>query len=286
MNLRSRVFLVVVVLAAIYIPFQFWVDTSFRTSLDDDSLRGYLTRPEKPRHIQHALVQLTQRIQEDRGTAEPFYEDALRLVEHKESAIRSMLAWVLGFDNTHQPFQDGLQKLLQDEHPNVRYNAALSLVKFGDTSIRPVLLEMLRPFRVGSGVDGKVREIFASNRPVRSGVQLALVVAADGKESGVPSPLDGRIRRVFCRSGDKVNRGDDLVEILPGEMQVWEALKALYLIGRPEDLPEVRRWTVPVPPYSKKIQIQAQQTALHLENRSKSSGTSEKTENPSTDQNP
>jgi vesicle coat complex subunit len=46
----------------------------------------------------------------------------------------------MGFDNTSQEFHNALLKLLHDQEPIVRRNAALALVRFNDNSGREELL--------------------------------------------------------------------------------------------------------------------------------------------------
>ena len=37
--------------------------------------------------------------------------------------------------------------------------------------------------------------------------------------------------------------GTEVARVEPGSEQVWEALRALYFVGRKEDLPLIRRYT-------------------------------------------
>jgi hypothetical protein len=41
-------------------------------------------------------------------------------------------------------------------------------------------------------------------------------------------------------AGSTVAAGAEIASVDPGDEQVWEALRALYLIGRAEDLPAIR----------------------------------------------
>src|SRR5437879_13668927 len=46
----------------VLMPFLFWWNTWFGRHLSDQQLNGYLHDAKKPRHIQHALVQLGERM--------------------------------------------------------------------------------------------------------------------------------------------------------------------------------------------------------------------------------
>jgi len=45
---------------------------------------------------------------------------------------------------------------------------------------------------------------------------------------------------ISTSTGATVAAGAEIATIDPGDEQVWEALRALYLIGRAEDLPAIR----------------------------------------------
>jgi hypothetical protein len=55
----------------------------------------------------------------------------------------------------------------------------------------------------------------------------------------------------------------------PGSDQVWEALRALYLIGQPEDLPAVRPYERDVPDVSNDVRQQAQETEKAIQGRTR-----------------
>ncbi|PYX35708.1 MAG: hypothetical protein DMG75_13125 [Acidobacteria bacterium] len=51
--------------------------------------------------------------------------------------------------------------------------------------------------------------------------------------------------------------GAEVAVVDPGTEQVWEALRALYLIGRPEDLPSVLPYERELPEIPDRIRQQA-----------------------------
>src|SRR5207244_1291299 len=59
-------------------------------------------------------------------------------------------------------------------------------------------------------------------------------------EIEVRSPISGRIRWLSSPVGVHVAAGTEVASIDPSDDQVWEALRALFLVGRLEDIPVVR----------------------------------------------
>jgi pyruvate/2-oxoglutarate dehydrogenase complex dihydrolipoamide acyltransferase (E2) component len=80
--------------------------------------------------------------------------------------------------------------------------------------------------------------IVAKLQPVPS-----LTANSPSGESGtteIRSPIGGRIHSISAPTGATVAAGDEIAVVDPGDEQVWEALRALYLIGHAEDLPTIR----------------------------------------------
>ncbi len=63
--------------------------------------------------------------------------------------------------------------------------------------------------------------------------------------------------------------GQEIVLIMPSHEMVWEALRALYLVGQPEDLPDVERFMRPVEGAPAQIATQASLTAQKIRERSR-----------------
>src|SRR5579863_7963915 len=63
----------------VLMPFLFWWNTWFGRHLSNQQLSEYLHDEKKPRHIQHALVQLGERMSHGDAAAKPWYPDLLQL---------------------------------------------------------------------------------------------------------------------------------------------------------------------------------------------------------------
>ena len=62
--------------------------------------------------------------------------------------------------------------------------------------------------------------------------------------------------------------GQAVVVVAPGTEQVWEALRALFLVGREEDLPEIERFVrEDVAGMHEEIRQQASRTAAEIRRR-------------------
>ncbi len=78
----------------------------------------------------------------------------------------------MGFDNQSQEFHQALLKLVQDQEPIVRRNAALALVRFNDASGREELSSVLRPYAVKAPVDGVVASSLQEGATMARGALL------------------------------------------------------------------------------------------------------------------
>jgi len=255
----------------VLMPFLFWWNTWFGRHLSDQQLTEYLHDDKKPRHIQHALVQLGDRMSHADANAKQWYPDLRRLATNPVDEVRNTDAWVMGQDTSGPGFHDALLKMLQDQSPIVRGNAALSLVRFGDSTGRPQIVALLQPAQITAPAAGTVVD---ADRPGTAIHQGGLVAKLKADESSQPleirSPIPGRIHSV-APTGAKVASGSELAVIDPGSDQVWEALRALYLIGHPEDLSAIRPYERDVPDVSNDVRQQAQETEKAIQKRSASS---------------
>jgi hypothetical protein len=271
-------------------PFLFWWNTWFGRKLSDQQLTEYLHDTKKPRHIQQALVQVGERITRQDATAKEWYPDLVRLAADPVEEVRNTDAWVMGQDTSGAGFHDALLKMLADPSQMVRGNAALSLVRFGDATGRPQILALLQPAEVrvpasgpigpsathdswsDPGRSAQVVDTAAVGTTIREGgvvAKISTAVFADG--TGVielRSPLTGRLHTLSAQRGKTVHPGDVIATIDPGTEQVWEALRALYLIGQVDDLPAVRPYERDVPDISNDVRQQAVETELAIRKRS------------------
>jgi pyruvate/2-oxoglutarate dehydrogenase complex dihydrolipoamide acyltransferase (E2) component len=83
----------------------------------------------------------------------------------------------------------------------------------------------------------------------------------------VRSPINGRIRTLSAVTGTEVTSGAELATVDPGAEQVWEALRALYLVGEPEDLPAIRIYERDLPEIPDRVKQQAILTEQAIRDR-------------------
>lgn len=240
---RRRATQIMIVFAALFVivPFLFWRGTWFGRTLTEDELGKYLAGTENQRHIQHALVQIAERIGRNDAAVRHWYPEVVRLASSPVPEVRVMVAWVLGADSHSEEFHQVLRVLLEDSDMMVRRNAALSLARFGDQSGRPELRNMLLPFTVRAPVSGTLRYRLEEGNTVDQGTLLARIETTAG-EREVRSPLPGTLERKLLAEGASVSEGEEILVLSPGAEHAWEALRAFYLVGQEEDLAEVERF--------------------------------------------
>jgi biotin carboxyl carrier protein len=206
-------------------------------------------------------VQIGERLSQHRDVSR-WYPSILREADSPSLELRQTAAWLMGQDRSYAPFHDALLRLVHDPQPMVRRNAALGLAGFGDPSARPELIAMLRPSTVAAPIAGVVKYRLKLGDYVNPGTLVAHVGDAE-----VRSAMPGEVRDVEHRDGDRVAAGDSLAEIAADKNHVWEALRALYLVGQPADLDDVERYTRPVPGLPETVVRQATLTAQAIRTR-------------------
>jgi len=239
MSTRNRLLFFATAWLIVLMPFLFWWSTWFGRQLSDKQLSEFLNDQKHPRHIQHALVQLGERITVHDASAARWYPDLERLSSYPVEEVRNTDAWVMGQDTTQVGFHGALRKMLDDPSPMVRGNAALSLVRFGDATGRLQIVALLQPARIVAPVAGRVIDTDNVSTAIRQGGLIAKIQTGP-QITEVRSPINGRIRTLSAAKGMEVTSGAELASVDPGEEQVWEALRALYLVGQPGDLPAIR----------------------------------------------
>ncbi len=75
------------------------------------------------------------------------------------------------------------------------------------------------------------------------------------------SPLLGRIDRILVANGSGVSQGDALLTVKADEQSIWEALRALSVVGEKSDLALIERYASGAEPASDRIKQQATLTA-------------------------
>jgi hypothetical protein len=234
----------ILLLASLFVAATFlaWYFSWFGRELSHDDISKYLVDEKNPRHVQHALLQVQQRMERGDPEAKTWYPQLITLSGSQETEFRLTVAWLMGFDNQSQEFHQALLKLLRDPEPIVRRNAALALLRFNDGSGREELLAVLRPYSVKAPVDGVVASSLHEGATVARRTLLARIQQPNGDVVELRSPLPGRVGRISKPNGSQVARDDELVSLNSDEDSVWEALRGLALAGTAEDLPLVQSY--------------------------------------------
>ena len=233
---RAYLLITVFALLLVLFPFLFWHGTWFGRKLTDSTIDEYLANfSNKPRDAQHALVQIGERL--GNGETRRWYPKIIETTSSPALELRQTAAWLMGQDHTYTPFHDALLKLLSDPSPMVRRNAALSLSNFHDAAALPELRGMLRPASIVSPVAGAVRYRLKEGEYVNPGTMLARVGDVE-----VRSQLPGELRGLRAPEGSQVKAGDALADISTDKEHVYEALRALFIIGGSEDIEDVQSY--------------------------------------------
>jgi hypothetical protein len=234
----------ILLLAGLFVAATFlaWYFSWFGRELSDADISTYLADVKNPRHVQHALLQIQQRMERGDPSAKNWYPQLIVLSGSPETEFRLTVAWLMGFDNTSQEFHSALLTLVHDQEPIVRRNAALALVRFNDPSGREELISVLKPYVLKAPAGGMIASSLKEGAVVTRRSPLARIEEADGKVVEVRSPLPGRINKILKPDGSQVSQGDEVLSLNSDEGSVWEALRALSLIGTSEDLPLIHSY--------------------------------------------
>jgi HEAT repeat protein len=234
----------ILALAVLFViaTFLAWYFTWFGRELSDADISKYLNDEKSPRHVQHALAQIQQRIERRDASAKTWYPQLVTLSGNPETEFRLTVAWVMGFDNQSPEFHEALKKLVQDKEPMVRRNAALALVRFNDPSGRPEVLATLSPYPVRAPAGGVIASSLKEESEMARGALLARIQEPDGKLVELRSPLPGKLNKILKANGAQVSAGDEVLNINSDEDSVFQALLALAFIGKKEDLPLIQSY--------------------------------------------
>jgi biotin carboxyl carrier protein len=258
---RAYLLISLFALALVLFPFLFWYQTWFGRQLSDSDLDQYFADTGKPRHAQHALVQLGERLGHHQNVSR-WYPQVIRQASSPSLELRQTAAWIMGQDRTYTPFHEVLLKLIHDPQPMVRRNAALALAGFGDQAARAELVAMLRPYTVTAPVAGKLKYRLKLADYVNPGTLIAHI-----DETEVRCPVPGEVRSLDRQDGAAVKAGDALADLSADKNHVWEALRALYIVGQAADLEDVQRFTRPMAGMPDTVVRQAALTAQQIESR-------------------
>jgi multidrug efflux pump subunit AcrA (membrane-fusion protein) len=220
-----------------------------------------------PHKTQHALTQVTTEILKHDPSVEGVYPLVVALGSNKAAGLRSMAAWVMGQDNKSVAFHQELLKLVADPEPTVRWNAALGLARFGDGVGEPQLRLMLRPYSLAATTSGVITFRVNAADAIRTGTLVARIRTQASDIVEVRSPVTGVMEKRRVADGATISASDALAVISPDDEQVFDALRALYLVGQSDDLADVNRFTGPVAGMSDRVRQQAVLTAQEIQKR-------------------
>jgi HEAT repeats len=261
----------ILILAVLFVAGAFltWYFTWFGRNLSDDDISQYLVDEKHPRRVQHALLQIQQRLERGDPTARQWYPQIVSLASHPEAEFRLTVAWLMGFDTKAEEFHAALLKLVRDPEPIVRRNAALALVRFADPSGRSELLAMLSPYVVTATAEGDVASTLKEGAPLARGTLLARITQPDTKTAEIRSPLPGKLERIVAPVGSKVVVGAPVITINSDEDSLWEALRGFALIGEPQDVPAIEPYTKDSAAISERMRQQAALTIKAIQSRAR-----------------
>lgn len=270
MPLRWSYGILILAFLFVLMPFLFWRQTWFGSPLTDEELAKSFADVEHPRNIQHALVQLEKRIREGDPTAAKWYPQVLAQTSSKTHELRMTAAWVMGQDNSSPEFHSALLQLLRDPHPLVRRNAALALVRFGDAAGHDEVVGLLLPFEARAPATGSLDQRLEPGNSVNPGTLLGHITR-NGEQQEIRAEVPGTLERWLVPENAPVEAGQGIASLAPDHASVWEALRALVLIGRAEDLPAVERHINRFGDTPEALQQQARETARAIRERASAS---------------
>jgi HEAT repeat protein len=272
-GLKRRWLFVILALTFLFVlmPFLFWQATWFGKPLNDAQLQKSLVDREHPREIQHALSQVADRMlardASTRDSARQFYPQVLQIAQNGQDELRLTASWVMGQDNSVSDFHQELLRLLQDANPMVRRNAALGLVRFGDASGLAEIRSMLQPSAIGAREAGALDERLKPGDAINPGTLLARVEHSDRATSELRSQIPGTIRQWLVRDKAAVAKCQPLMLVDPSVSEIWESLRALYLIGQLDDLPAIDNIARGAGDVPANVRQQAEVTATAIRSR-------------------
>ncbi len=259
----------ILILAILFVVASFltWYLTWFGRGLSDSEITKYLSDTNHPRHVQHALLQVQERIERGDKSSSQWYPQIIALAGNPETEFRLTSAWVMGSDNTSEDFHNALKKLLEDREPIVRRNAALALVRFGDPFGRSELVAILKPLVVNAPLAGTLESSLLKAAPVSRGTLLARIRQPNNEVAAMRSPIYGSIDNVMVATGIAVTTGQPILTLKSDEQSIWEALRALAVVGTEEDLQIIQDYASGAATNSDRIKQQATLTASAIKSR-------------------
>jgi hypothetical protein len=271
-GLKRRWLFVILALTFLFVlmPFLFWQATWFGKPLNDAQLQKSLVDREHPREIQHALSQVADRMLArdafTRDSARQFYPQVVQIAQNGQDELRLTAAWVMGQDNSIPDFHQELVRLLQDPNPMVRRNAALALVRFDDASGLAEIRSMLQPSAVGASEAGALEQRLKPGESINPGTLLGRIRSGNST-SELRSQIPGIIRQWLVPDKAAVAKGQPILRVDPSVSEIWESLRALYLVGQLDDLPAIENIARGAGDIPANVRQQAELTATAIRSR-------------------
>jgi len=258
----------ILILATLFVAASFlaWYFSWFGRELSDVDIAKYLADEKNPRHVQHALSQIQQRMERGDPSAKNWYPQLVTLSGSPETEFRLTIAWLMGFDNQSAEFHEALLKLVHDPEPIVRRNAALALVRFNDGSGREELISVLKPYVLKAPGDGVLASSQKQGATVSRRTLLARIEQPDGRVIELRSPLPGRVEKITKANGDQVKQDEELLSLNSDEDSIWEALRGLAFVGKAEDLPLIESYAT-ANDVAERVKLQASLTAESISHK-------------------
>jgi biotin carboxyl carrier protein len=241
---RRRWLYAVLVLAFLFVlmPFLFWQSTWFGKPLTDAQIAKYFADTAHPRKAQHALSQISDRMASPdtavRESAKRWYPQVVTMAGSPQDELRVTAAWVMGQDNGVPEFHQALLRMMADANPMVGRNAALSLVRFQDTSGRNIIVQMLQAYSLTAPSAGKLSQRLKMGDIVNPGTMVAHIEQGSA-QTEVRSKVPGTIEQWLVADGSTISPGQPLLQLSPSPEVAWEALRALFLVGTRDDIPVI-----------------------------------------------
>ncbi|MDE3138174.1 MAG: HEAT repeat domain-containing protein [Acidobacteriota bacterium] len=264
---RWLALVIALTLLGVLIPFFIWHSTWFGTPLSDAQIQQYLTSKDHPQQTQHALSQIADRIIRGDKSVARWYPDVAHLVNSSVPQVRETAAWVMGQDNTSAEFHDALLGMLDDSEPLVRMTAALALVRFRDSSGHAIIVKMLAGEPLLAPTEGKLKRLMNVGQPVATDTVVARILT-DKSDVELPAGAPGSLAQWRAADGAAVSAGQPIAVLAPSSQMAWEALRALYLIGTPDDLNVIAPYARGVPAMPAQVAEQARVTMKEIHARS------------------
>lgn len=261
-----KIGILVIAVLFVVMPFLFWRSTWFGLTLSDKEMQESFADTENPRKAQHALTQVAEHMARGDRSVRQWYPQVMAQAGSSKDELRLTAAWVMGQDITAGEFREPLQRLLKDANPMVRHNAALALVRFGDASGHDDIVGMLRPYSLAAGESGVLVQRLQPGDVLNPGTLVARIRAGE-KEIEVRSKVPGRLERWLVNDGAAVSAEMPIAEITPSAEMIWEALRALALIGTSEDLQAIEPYTRAIQNLPANIAKQAEETLKSIRSR-------------------